>query len=57
MEEPTAIFSRMVEVFELAYFWQNAAPSNPVPTSAGFIGNAITVEKMSELLISSVISL
>ena len=50
-------FQPHVEGNELAYSWQNSAPSNPVPTSAGFIGNAITVEKMSELLISSVISL
>jgi hypothetical protein len=50
-------FQPHVEGDELAYSWQNAAPSNAVSASAGFIGNAITVEKMSELLISSVISL
>jgi hypothetical protein len=46
-----------VEGNELAYSWQNDAPSNAVPASVGFIGTAITVEKMSELLVSSVISL
>jgi hypothetical protein len=42
---------------KLAYSWQNAAPSNGAPVSVGFIGKAITVEKMSEVIISSVISL
>jgi hypothetical protein len=46
-----------VEGNELAYSWQNDAPSNAVPASVGFSGNAITVEKMGELVISSVISL
>jgi hypothetical protein len=46
-----------VEGNELAYSWQNAAPSNAAPASIGFIGNDITIEKMSELLISSIISL
>ena len=46
-----------VEGNDLAYSWQNGTPSSGVPANVGFIGNAITVEKMSELLISSVISL
>jgi hypothetical protein len=46
-----------VEGHELAYSWQNAAPPNGFAASVGFIGNDMTVEKMSELLISSVISL
>jgi hypothetical protein len=50
-------FQPHVEGNELAYSWQNAAPSNAAPASIGFIGNDITIEKMSELLISSVISL
>ena len=50
-------FQPHVEGNELAYSWQNDAPSNAVPASIGSIGNAITVEKMSELLISSVVSL
>ena len=50
-------FQPHVEGNELAYSWQNDAPSNAVPASVGFIGTAITVEKMGELVISSVISL
>jgi hypothetical protein len=45
-----------VEGNELAYSWQNAAPA-AVAAGAGFIGDVITVEQMSEILISSVISL
>jgi hypothetical protein len=51
------VFQPHVEGNELAYSWQNDAPSNAAPASVGFSGSAITVEKMSELLISSVISL
>ena len=50
-------FQPHVEGNELAYSWQNDAPSTGIPASVGFSGTAITVEKMSELLISSVISL
>jgi hypothetical protein len=50
-------FQPHVEGNELAYSWQNDAPSNTVPAGLGFMGNALTVEKMSEFLISSVISL
>ncbi len=50
-------FQPRVKGDKLAYSWQNAAPSNGAQVSVGFIGNAITVEKMSELIISSVISL
>lgn len=50
-------FQPHVEGNELAYSWQNDTPSKAVPASVGFLGNAVTVEKMSELLISSVVSL
>ncbi|MGA2746842.1 MAG: hypothetical protein ABSE44_19250 [Candidatus Sulfotelmatobacter sp.] len=50
-------FQPHVEGNELAYSWQNDAPSNALPAGVGFIGTVITVEKMSELLVSSVISL
>jgi hypothetical protein len=50
-------FQPHVEGNELAYSWQNDPPSKAVPDGLGFVGSAITVEKMSELLISSVISL
>jgi hypothetical protein len=50
-------FQPHVEGEELAYSWQNAAPSNGFADSVGFLGNTIPVEKMSELLISSIISL
>jgi hypothetical protein len=50
-------FQPHVEGNELAYSWQNAASSNEVGASFGFFGNEITIEKMGELIIASVISL
>jgi hypothetical protein len=46
-----------VEGNELAYSWQNAAPASAIAANVGFIGDIITLEQMSEILISSVISL
>jgi hypothetical protein len=46
-----------VEGNELAYSWQTAAPASAVAANVGFIGDVITIEQMSEILISSVISL
>jgi hypothetical protein len=40
-------FQPHVEGDELAYSWQNSAPSNAVPANVGFLANTITVEKMS----------
>jgi hypothetical protein len=50
-------FQPHVEGNELAYSWQNAAPEGGFAAHVGFIGDVMTVEKMSEILISSVISL
>jgi hypothetical protein len=51
----TGSFLPHVEGNELAYCRQNGAPSSGA--GAGFVGDVITIEKMSEILISSVISL
>ena len=50
-------FQPRVEGNELAYSWHNAAPAYEVTSSFGSFGGEITVEKMGELIISSVISL
>jgi hypothetical protein len=48
-------FQPHVEGNDLAYSWQNEAPAGGV--ASGFTGDVISLEKMSEILISSVISL
>jgi hypothetical protein len=48
-------FQPHVEGNELAYSWQNEAPAGGV--AFGFVGDFISIEKMSEFLIASVISL
>jgi hypothetical protein len=50
-------FQPHVEGNELVFSWQNTAPANEVSAGVGFLGNGMTVEKMGELIISSVISL
>jgi len=55
--EANGTFQPHVEGNELAYSWRDAAPGGGCAAHGGFIGDVVTVEKMSEILISSVISL
>jgi hypothetical protein len=54
--EASGSFLPHVEGNELTYSWQNATPASAVAANVGFIGDVVTVEQMSEILISSVIS-
>ncbi len=55
--EANGSFLPRVEGDDLGYSWEKASPASAVATNVKYSGDVITVEKVSEILISSVIGL